>query len=261
MSADFVRLERHERLSSTNAHLAAQAREGAPPFTAVLAREQIRGRGRGGKGWHSPPGAGLWISVLLPPPPAGVPGVASLAVGVATALAVETVSGAQVGLKWPNDLFVVGRDHYPQTGKVAGILCESVATGGGGKVVAGIGVNLRRPTSVPDEMVGAAFLEEAAGRSIAVDALAEALGRELRRWVDPPPDEVEDSLRMEWDGRDLLAGRRIVAEAGVTGIARGLDAGGALIVSDEAGRRHRITGGTVRLAGRGGPALFAAETP
>jgi BirA family transcriptional regulator, biotin operon repressor / biotin---[acetyl-CoA-carboxylase] ligase len=261
VSPEFVRVERHARLSSTNTHLAALAREGAPPFTAVLAREQNRGRGRGGKGWHSPPDAGLWISVLLPAPPAGVPGVASLAVGVATSLAVEAVAAIQVGLKWPNDLFVMGNSPLPEFGKVAGILCESVATGDGGKVVAGIGVNLRRPASVPDEMGEAAFLEDAAGRRIDADRLVEALGRELRRWADPPPDEVEDALRMQWDRRDLLAGRRIAAEAGVAGIARGLDRTGALLVSDEGGRRHRITGGTVRLVGRGSPALFVAEAP
>lgn len=144
-------------VDSTNLRLRALAEEGAPPFTVVVADAQWAGRGRGGRVWDSPAGAGLWISVLLPPPPEGLPGVTPLAVGVAAAEAVEALgrgdpqagcgggtaalqSHLQVGLKWPNDLLLPLAGPRLGWGKVGGILCE-VAPGGSG-ILAGVGINL-----------------------------------------------------------------------------------------------------------------------
>jgi len=254
-------LEFHEEIPSTNGRLLEWAREGAQPFSTVVARAQTQGRGRAGRIWVSEPGAGLWISVLLPPPPGGPPGVSSVVAGVAAALAVEDVAGVEVGLKWPNDLMTRMSPDLPGLGKLGGILCEAVTgTGpGSGQMVAGTGINLRPPPSRRPELQGAAFLEVAAGRSVDPWDLARALIRELRRWADPPPDHLEGELKAAWRRRDLLEGRRVRSEMAPEGIALGPGPHGWLRVADDGGTVHTVRGGTVRVVGEGVPSLFAED--
>lgn len=261
-----TRVETHTTLSSTSDRLRELAEDGAAPFTAVIAGAQTAGRGRGGRRWVSASGSGLWLSVLLPPPPGGPPGAASIAVGVAVARAIEAVAGVEVGLKWPNDLLVRTAPDRAVPGKLGGVLCEAVRGPDGWRVVAGIGVNLRRPEELTGNeggaLAAAAFLAEAAGREIAPVELARAVAHELRAWADPPPDRVEGELQAYWERRDLLAGRTVVTEMAPEGVALGLSPDGALRVSDHAGRVHQVSAGTVRLAGEGPPALYSiAEDP
>ena len=223
------------------------AEEGAPPFTTVVADVQTRGRGRGGKRWRSEGGSGLWISVLLPPPPAGIPGVITLAVGVAAAEAVEEAAAVRCWLKWPNDL-LLGADER-MGGKVGGILCERVGEMNG--MLAGIGINLR-PVAVP--LAGSVSLEEASGVLVPAHRMATLLLERLRIWADPPPDRVEPELRRAWDARDVLAGRMVEAEPGVRGRAGGLAADGALLIDCGPGALTAIRGGSVRhIDGRESP--------
>jgi BirA family transcriptional regulator, biotin operon repressor / biotin---[acetyl-CoA-carboxylase] ligase len=258
-------LEAHATLSSSSDRLRELAQDGAPPFTAVLAGAQTRGRGRGGRRWVSVEGSGLWLSVLLPSPPGGPPGAASIAVGVAAARAVESVAGVEVGLKWPNDLLVPMGPDRPVPAKVGGVLCEAVRRPDGPGVVAGIGINLRPPRGLEDldeaarsALEVAAFLETAAGRAITEMELASATVRELRSLADPPPDRVEGELAAAWEKRDLLKGRPVVTEMAPEGVALGLDPDGALRVADASGGLHRVRAGSVRLAGEGPSALFSS---
>ena len=261
-----TRLEVHDRLDSTNRRLLEWARQGAPFFAVVVAREQTRGRGRGGKRWISAPDAGLWISVLLPPPPGGAPGVTSMAVGVAAARAVESVAGVEVGLKWPNDLLVPSAPDRPEPGKVGGVLCEVASGVPFSGVVAGIGINLQRPSGPrmhgpPDGhalhlLEGAAFLNEAGGGPVAPEELAATLVRELRTVADPPPDRADHGLLSAWNERDMLRGQEIASTEGVQGRVCGVAPDGQLQVTDEQGRMQRVRGGTVRVLGEGPPALF-----
>jgi BirA family transcriptional regulator, biotin operon repressor / biotin---[acetyl-CoA-carboxylase] ligase len=237
-------LELHAELPSTNDRARLRVREGAPSFAAVVAGHQTAGRGREGRRWHSPRDAGLWISVILGEPSARAPGLAPLAVGVATAEALEAVAGlavAGIGIKWPNDLFAGG-------GKVAGVLCETERGPGGPRIVAGIGVNLRRPReSLPPEAEGAVFLEEVAGEALDPPTVAEALVGRLRRWADPLPERVEDGLEEAFSARDLLCGRSVESSTGIRGRAIGLEPDGRLRVEERSGAVHRVAGGSVRV--------------
>jgi BirA family transcriptional regulator, biotin operon repressor / biotin---[acetyl-CoA-carboxylase] ligase len=233
-------LELHHSLTSTNDRLRTLAEAQAPWFATVVADVQTRGRGRGGKRWHSEGGAGLWISVLLPPPPAGLPGVATLAVGVAAAEAVEEVGGVACRLKWPNDL-VLEVDPGPG-GKVGGILCERVGDVEG--ILAGVGINLR-PLEVP--LAGSVSLEEGSGVAVPAHRLAARLMERLRVWADPPPDRVTPELRRAWETRDALAGRQVQADQGVKGYAAGLAPDGGLQVRSGAGVLQTVRGGSVRI--------------
>jgi len=232
------RLEVHDVIGSTNDRACDLARSGAPPFTVVVAERQTAGRGRSGARWHSPPGAGLWISVLLPgagPVPPHLP----LLVGLAAARAAEGVCpDLNVGLKWPNDLEVEGR-------KAGGVLCERAE----GCVVVGLGLNVRqRPEEFPEELTGRAVsLETAAGRPVSRGALASALLAELRRAEEAQVGPLPEAVRAELARRDVLRDRSVVSQQVGAGVARGIDVDGALLVERPDGERVRVLAGSVRI--------------
>ena len=251
------RLEIHSVLPSTNAHLRRIAR-GTPeaePFMTVVADSQTEGRGREGRAWHSARGAGLWMSVLVSVDEPGNPGVLPLAAGVATALAVERVSGLPAAIKWPNDVLVGDR-------KVAGILCEAAGESGTFAAV-GVGVNLRLPAAgFPAELArSAGFLEELSGRAVPDSTLAAALIGELKRWVMPTPATLEGALRRQWDSRDCLSGRRVKLDSGDAGIVSGVSPAGELEITLDGGSALSVRSGSVRIEGAGeSRALHARST-
>ena len=237
-------LEVFHTLPSTNTHLRERAVAGAPPFTAVVARTQTGGRGRGGRPWHSPSGLGLWVSILLEPPggTSALP-VLPLRVGLALTEAVEVaVPGCAPLLKWPNDLYVRGR-------KAAGILCEVVPSGGGSRVVVGVGVNLLQdPSDFPSELRRVSIsLGEATGRApdraLLLGAFLSIL-RGGRLGAGPVLSEGElDDLRR----RDLLRGRPVRVDPGGEGVSRGIGEDGALLLEQGDGEIRRVMAGSVRL--------------
>ncbi len=133
-----------ERCVSTNSELVRRAEAGAPSGTVVAAECQTAGRGRMGRAWFAAPGASLTFSLLWRFKEGTVPYGLSLAVGVALAEALEQMGTAQVALKWPNDLLRDGR-------KLGGVLVELVP-GAPHAAVIGIGINLRLPPDMPDEV-------------------------------------------------------------------------------------------------------------
>lgn len=229
-------------LSSTNDRVRSLAREGAPPWTTVVAESQTAGRGRSGSAWSSPAGAGLWFSFLLRPGRAVRSGLASFLAGIALARAVEGESGVPVGLKWPNDLWMQGR-------KAAGILCEVEDDG----VVVGVGLNIRRrpdgfPPALRDEAIS---VEEAGGQSVSRFRLLRRFLAEARPLMDPLRSELDGEVRREWGRRDVLLGRRIRV-AGLVGRAAGVDAAGHLVVDVDVGASRTVAGGHVEIVERRG---------
>ena len=112
-----------DETGSTNADAMELARQGEPEGIVLVADHQTAGRGRAGRTWTAPPGAGLLLSVLLRPP-APVVDLATMAVAVSAAAAVESVAGFAPRLKWPNDLVWPGDGSAPDR-KLAGILAEA----------------------------------------------------------------------------------------------------------------------------------------
>ena len=125
-----------EKVDSTNSYLRRFHTRGYGEGSIVCAETQISGRGRLGRSWFSPPGAGIWVSVLLEPA-AGMSGnVYFVQAGALSALEIiENATGRTGELKWPNDILFSGR-------KIAGILAESIFTQGAiTMIVLGIGIN------------------------------------------------------------------------------------------------------------------------
>lgn len=243
------RVHHHPRVGSTNDVAAALAGDGAPHGTVVVADEQTAGRGRHGNRWFSPPGTGLYVSVLLRTVSSPV---LTLAAGVAVAEALGRTAGLAAMLEWPNDVVV---EDSGRRRKVAGILAEASTVGDRvDRVVVGIGVNLRDGAWPPELASRAGSVEGLSGRPVdAAALLVEMLAafgarcREvesgrvaalLRRWEALAPSSR--GAAVEWS-----AGR--VRRRGVT---EGVDEHGALIVRVE-GRRERLSGGAVRHVGQG----------
>jgi len=230
-------------VGSTNDVADRLALDGAAEGTTIVADTQTAGRGRLGRIWYSPPGAGLYASVVLRPGSTPSPALWTLVAGVGLADALRRVSGLNVLVKWPNDL-VIGRK------KVCGILAEGSASQGSIRhVVLGFGVNLR-PAAYPADLADrATSLEGELGRPVdrgivlagSLEALADrieearasGIGAILDRWRALAPSSI--GSQVEWRSPDGI--RR--------GTTAGIDGDGALLVT-AGGAVERIIGGEVR---------------
>ena len=184
-------------VGSTNDEALSLADAGAAEFTAVLADEQRAGRGRRGRSWASPPGAGMYLSVIVRDRGLGNQvALVTLAAGVAVAEAVVDVSGLPVELKWPNDI-VIGRPWR----KLAGILCEASALGTTqGVMVVGIGVNLQRAAYPPEVSARATSLDAECDRPVAlVDLVVSVLVR-LRECISHLRNGRKEVVLDRWRG-------------------------------------------------------------
>ncbi len=225
------------RRGSTLDALHALAAAGAPAGTVVLAEEQLAGRGRDGRTWHSPPG-GVWLALLLRPARASG-GVASLRVGLALADAVDALLGrAEARLKWPNDLLLGDR-------KLAGILCEGRWHGEQPQWLAvGIGVNVCNvlPAEVARSSVALCEWLPAVRRLDVLDALVPRL---LRGAAGGDGPELTAAECAAFAARDWLRGREL--RAPVAGRACGVRPDGTLLVA-RGGRTVPVREGHVALA-------------
>lgn len=137
---EYLRLQYHGELESTNDEAHRIAREGAEHGTVVLAENQTRGRGRRGADWLSEPGDGLLFSVVLRPQfEAKYRGRIALAAGLGIASVLRESLGVPAELKWPNDLMIHGK-------KCGGILVEAQEN----HVVLGVGINVIQSPSGGD---------------------------------------------------------------------------------------------------------------
>ena len=234
---DVPLLEAYDELPSTNDHLRVLAEAGAAHFTVVIADAQTAGKGRGGKHWESPSGMGLWISFLVRIDSEVPPILVPIRVGWAATHALERLCPSlRPGIKWPNDIEVEGR-------KLGGILCEGA---GPGAVVVGVGLNLHQGIEDFDPGLKgrAASMEMAGCCGVSRCKVAGELLSAARSLVDPPPPLLDERLRQEVRDRDILTGRAVRTEVGVSGQAIGIGADGALLVEVE-GRVQEIRAGGV----------------
>lgn len=139
---------------STNADLLAASRQGAKEGVVLLAEHQNAGRGRQGRTWHDSPRNALLVSWLLRPVQSTVT-VLPLLTGLAIADALKRAYGAEVGVKWPNDILSVPTNGGPER-KLAGILAEASIQGDDLAVVIGMGLNIEFRDGVPDEIADVA---------------------------------------------------------------------------------------------------------
>jgi len=234
-----------QETTSTNDVVEKLARDGVKEGVAVFAESQTRGRGRMGRKWVSPPGKGLWFSVLLRP---GLlpQETTRLTIASATALrrAIAEHTGLQAEIKWPNDLLLSGK-------KIAGILTELNAELDHVRyVILGVGVDVNLVTSDFPEAVRplATSLKIASGRAINRPGLAVAILREFDRDYARVCSGQFVTVANEWEEHCTTLGREVSIRIGqreVRGRAESLSPEGELLVRTEHGRLERVGGGDV----------------
>ena len=237
----FYRLLSHARIPSTSDEAKALAADGAAAGTLVWAREQLKGHGRQGRAWASPPG-NLYASLILRPRvavavAAQLSFVAALAVGEAC---VDAAPDAAIAFKWPNDVLLAGR-------KLAGILLESQAKPDGSLawLVLGIGINL---VTYPVDAAYPATALSATGADVTPEAMLAFLATHfLRRYEQWQEGRGFAALREAWLQRAEGRGQALrvrLPQAELAGIFAGLDKDGALLLETSTGNR-RIEAGEV----------------
>lgn len=208
---------------------------------AVATDAQTGGRGRRGRTWFSPPGCGVYLSVLVRDRvrPQDAPALPLLAGVVAADLCRDL--GAAPVLKWPNDVL----DARPPGGKLCGVLCESRVAGDVLTAIVGVGLNLRAPPGgYPPDVPAAALGVYLPAREVAerlCAALLAAVEALPPRGVDPFPGVVS-----AWRARGPALGTPL-RSGGVVGRYAGLAPDGALLLAVEAGPPVRIDAGEVEL--------------
>lgn len=239
------RVHHFATIDSTNTQLLADAAEGALDSTVYLAEEQMAGRGRGGHEWHSAPGDGLYLSVLVRSPlPIAKALWISLAAGIAAADAISAVAGLRADIRWPNDLLI----QTPKgSRKCGGILVETAVEGEVLRyAVIGIGINLNH-TKLPEELEDiATSLRIEAGARIYREALFVDLLRNLDLELSKLEAAQGDLLARFAERSSWASGKRVrVAEAGgYTGVTAGLDEQGFLqVITDDGSQRSVLSGG------------------
>ncbi len=236
---------RFDSLPSTNDLARELAAQGAPEGVSILAREQTRGRGRQGRGWVSPMGQGLYLSVILRPPLAPAPAtILTLAAAVAVAETLSVDYALAVDIKWPNDIQARGK-------KICGILIETaIEKSQLDYAVLGIGVNLGQ-REFPGELQGVATsLAIESGQPVTPDEFAAPLLRRLEAWYRIALGQPSEIIA-RWQALSSYAnGCAVRVENGdsvVEGMTRGLSPVGALIVEMASGERREIVAGEIRL--------------
>lgn len=246
----FSRLAYVVETGSTNDLALSMAANGAAEGTVVVADQQRSGRGRRGRDWFSPPGAGLYLSaVVRPTASVGSVPMLTLAAGAAAARAVRSMTALPVELKWPNDL-VIGRPWR----KLGGVLCET--TGSGSRidaVIVGIGINLLA-TAYPREIADrATSIEAELGRSVerapVIVAVLESLAAAVEHFHAGRLGEIcRDWRTLAAPGLGGASVRWTDRGVERRGRAHDIDGDGALLV-ESAGRVERLVAGEVRWEG------------
>ena len=136
-----------KEVDSTNNFLKELVSNSKPVIegTVIMAENQYAGRGQQQNGWFAEPGKNLTFSILLKPHFLAVTEqfdlVRAVSVGVFDAL--EPLLGADLKIKWPNDIYYKDR-------KLGGMLIENMIQGGQIKnAIIGIGLNINQENFAP----------------------------------------------------------------------------------------------------------------
>ena len=236
-------------VDSTNDQLKILAAQGAPQGTAVITDHQTGGHGRRGRSFLSPPGVGIYLSMLLRPecPPADLMHL-TCAVGVAMCDAIEKAAGFRPGIKWTNDLVSDRR-------KLGGILTELRLDKNGNVdyAIIGIGINCcQREADFPEEiravagslsMVTGAPVDRARLAAAELEALCEMSAGLISRKSEIMAQYRKDCITL---GQEISLVR---GEEVRHGLAQDIDGDGALVVRFPGGHTEAVNSGEVSVRG------------
>ncbi|NIK67751.1 biotin--[acetyl-CoA-carboxylase] ligase [Paenibacillus sp. BK720] len=229
-------IEWHETVDSTQNLAQKLAEEGAPEGTLVIAEQQHNGRGRMGRGWVSPQGKGIWMSMVLRPSvPIHFAPQLTLLTAVALCRSLRRLTALPIGIKWPNDLLIEGK-------KISGILLESTAEEERLRyVIAGIGISVNlEKTDYPEEMLEKVTSLRIANGGDGFDRVT-VITDFLQEWEQLYflyLDKGFAPVITLWEALSVSLNkpaRLITPQGTIDGVPIGLDASGALTVRKEDG--------------------------
>jgi BirA family biotin operon repressor/biotin-[acetyl-CoA-carboxylase] ligase len=233
----------YSHITSTNDLAVTLAGSGVAEGAVIGADAQSAGRGRLGRTWVSPSGAGIYASVVLRPEPYALR-LLTMAAGVALVHGIQAATGLQLELKWPNDVVALSA---PSAQKVAGILAEGGTDDDGGAwVVVGFGINVRN-AGLPREVASrATSLERELGRPVDRGLVfAECLAALSQRY-EALQRGNGSAIVAEWRACAARTFGRAVewSDEGKPrrGVIADVDDDGALIVRTESGAMRIISG-------------------
>ena len=238
---------------STNIDCKQLAGAGAPHGMLAVAEEQVSGRGRRGRSWQSPAGTSVYMSLLCRPdfPPDKAP-MLTLVMGLSVAEAVGRYTGLPAKIKWPNDVVVNGK-------KICGILTEmemGLETKEIQYLVIGVGINVGN-REFPEQLQGIAtslYLESEEKdqkilRAVLVQYVMEAFEKNYELFL-----ETLDFSLLQENYNALLVNRdaevKVLDPKGeYTGMAKGIDKDGDLLVETKDGAVKKVYAGEVSVRG------------
>jgi len=232
-----------ESVDSTNRLARQLAAQGAPHGMLVLADTQTAGRGRRGRSWISPPGEGIFLSLIVRPDvhPSRIAKL-SLITALAVARAIARETGLDAKIKWPNDIVANGR-------KVCGMLLEMDADESCVRsVVAGVGINVHQ--QVFDEEIAhtASSLDLLCGRRLSRSAIVRAFLEEFEACLALD----DEAMIRDYRERSATLGQRVqvIALGGTyTGTALDITQSGSLLVKDDQGEVREVLAADVSVRG------------
>ncbi|HOD65441.1 MAG TPA: biotin--[acetyl-CoA-carboxylase] ligase [candidate division Zixibacteria bacterium] len=240
------RLLAYNKVKSTNDIVSREGAAGGVEGTVAVAEQQTGGRGRLGRGWHSPKRKGIYLSILLRPEflPEHAPGL-SLMTALALAKTIEATEKIRIKIKWPNDLILNDR-------KVAGILTELAAERRRiNYVVIGVGINANQDEQdFPEELrQSATSIRMAVGHEISRVRLVQNFFREFEREYQLYCREFLAPSLPRLRRYSTLLGEKVRLASGLQileGVAVDIEPGGGLVI-ERGGKRHVVTAGDVTV--------------
>ena len=232
---------------STNDDVIALGQKGFDEGTVVVADEQLMGRGRCGRTWHSPSGINLYFSVLVRPPFMLKQGYAiTMIAAVSVGTAIAQVTGIEAFIKWPNDIMIEWK-------KVGGILTEVKSHNTRIKFASlGIGVNVNCTLmSMPEEIRDkATSLKIATDHYISRKQLLLSILRELENLYKGLRTNGKSVVFNKWRTMCKTPGTMVnvsTSQGIISGYALGVCETGELLIKPETGEIQKITTGDVTV--------------
>jgi len=237
-----------DRTDSTNIRVRAAGEAGAPHGTLAVAEIQDGGKGRRGRSWVSPPGVGIWMSILLRPQIHPIAAsMLTLVMALATQKGIKEATGIESQIKWPNDLVLNKK-------KICGILTEM-----GTElmeiqyVIPGTGINVNQE-NFPDEIKETAtslYLET--GKKYQRSRIIVEVMRALEEYYEIfVRTEDMSGLMEEYNEKLVNLGNEVCVldPAGeFRGVSEGINEKGGLIVRLPDGTRTEVISGEVSVRG------------
>ncbi|WP_094752620.1 bifunctional biotin--[acetyl-CoA-carboxylase] ligase/biotin operon repressor BirA [Psychromonas sp. CD1] len=231
-------------VDSTNQYLLDKIGDIEKGHTCI-AEYQLKGRGRRGRTWVSPFASHLYFSFYWRFD-SGIDRLSglSLLVGIATVNALEKMGIQGVGLKWPNDI-------YYQNKKLAGILIELNAQATEAcHCVIGIGINVRM-SQEQGALIDQPWIDlnSLGTKQIDRNELSAYLILELERLLSEYEQHGLKPYLERWFNLDCFLNKEVnvlLADTVQTGVCRGVNENGALLLAVEGGIKEFI-GGEISL--------------